>query len=90
MKKFVLKTLNIIRWIIVGCSILVAALSLSVMFELMTEEGGAPGYDPEAIFIFYMIVAAVSLLITFTLAFLERLIILARLERLIRRFKNIP
>jgi hypothetical protein len=71
MKTFILKVLSIIRCVIVGFLMLIASISLMVMFQLMTEEGGAPGYDPEAIFIFYMILAAISLSLMFVLAFLE-------------------
>jgi hypothetical protein len=71
MKTLILKTLNIIRWISVGCLSLTFSFSSSVALQLSIEEGGAPGYDPEAIFISHMIVAAVSLPLILALAFLE-------------------
>ncbi|MFA5024567.1 MAG: hypothetical protein WC523_06470 [Patescibacteria group bacterium] len=87
MKKFIFKTLNVIRWIIISFLTLIASISLAVMFQLMIEEGGAPGYDPKTIFTFYMTVAAVSLPLIFILALWEPIAAFIRRKYLWWRFK---
>ncbi len=71
MKKIILKTLKIIYWLFVSISVIVTALGLTAMLALATEEGGAPGIDPEANFIFWMIITLISSVILAILATLE-------------------
>lgn len=71
MKKIILKT---IYWIFISTLALIAAIGLTVMINLSMEEGGAPGYDPEAIFVFWLITTQVSLLVLIILVNLKPII----------------
>jgi len=89
MKNIILKILKIIYWILIGICAVIISIGLTAMLDLATQEGGAPGYDPEAIFIFWLIATLVSTLILTILVYLNPIANFFHRQYLSWRYKKV-
>lgn len=67
----IFKVFKIIRWILTSIFIIITAIASTVMFDIATETGGAPGYNPAAIFTSWLFVATISATMLIILVYLD-------------------
>jgi len=68
------KVFKLIHWILTSIFVIITAIALTVMFDIATETGGAPGYKPKAIFTSWLFIAAFSASILIFLVYLNSIV----------------